>query len=423
MSRPLRIVGAEVITTSGIERLDLDVGPETISVAEGALPDDARSIDGGGLVLGPGFVDMHVHFREPGQEWKEDVSSGSAAAIAGGFTAVVTMPNTEPAIDSRPMAEEAMQRAREEDRLDVAVAGSITVGRSGEALADLEGMYGLGVRMFTDDGDSVPDPALLRKAMNVVKDLPGALIAQHAEDTRLTKDGQMHLGLVSRELGLSGLPSEAEIEVVQRDIEIARETGAPLHVQHVSAAGTLELIAAAKGEGLAVTAEVTPHHLILTDEDLRGRDPNLKMYPPLRAAADREALVEALRSGVIDAVATDHAPHSDAEKATRFEDAPRGVIGLETAFAMTLHALDGDIRTTFDRLSTAPAGIMDLSSHGVCRPGSSSNLVLVDPTAPVRFESFSSRSSNSPFLGREARGKVVMTIHNGRVVYEGARGG
>ena len=414
------IRGATVYRRTSLERADVLVeGPVVKAVGQVIPPKDCRIVEGDGLVVGPGFVDIHVHLRDPGHTWKEDLVSGSQAAAAGGFTAVVAMPNTDPAIDSPMVVSGLRSRAEGDTPIQIEFAGAVTEGRRGQVLTDIEGMYESGVRLFTDDGDPVAEASVLREAMRLMVGLPGAVLADHPEDPRLSADGHMHDGELARSHGVAGLSTESEVRVIERDISVAEETGARLHIQHVSTARGAELIAAAKEKGILVTAEVTPHHLALSVDSLATLDANLKMYPPLREESDRVALVKALRTGVIDAVATDHAPHSDAEKAVAFEDAPRGVIGLETALPLVLRALDGDLSLLFDRMSAAPARIAGLASQGQpVEPGSSGNLVVIDPDQQWATDRFASKSSNSPFGGWTLRGRVKLTIHRGKVVYE-----
>jgi len=305
--------------------------------------------------------------------------------------------------------------------MDVVVAGTLTKGRAGKEMAGFDAMYEAGVRVFTDDGDAVPEAGLMRRVMVYLGDLPGALVAEHTEDRSIAGDGHMNEGMVSSRLGIAGLPGIAEDVIVARDIAIAGETGAPLHIQHVSTARSVELIRNAGRAGLSVTAEVTPHHLALDESFLGGRDLIKKKYPPLRGADDQAALRSALREGVIQAVATDHAPHTAAEKAVPFEEAPRGVIGLETAAAVVAsYALGDDQRVFFDRMSVAPARIAGLERQGRhLEPGSPANLVLFDPGRRWVPASFASKSQNSPFAGMELTGVVMATIYEGRISYEG----
>ena len=414
------IRGATVYRRAGLERVDVLVeGSIVKTVGQIVPPKGCRIVEGDGLVIGPGLVDIHVHLRDPGQTWKEDLVSGAAAAAAGGFTAVVAMPNTDPTVDSLLVLSELRNQVEDDAQIQVEFAGAVTEGRRGQALADIEGMYEAGVRLFTDDGDPVAEVSVLRKAMSLIAGLPGAVLADHPEDPNPSADGHMHDGDLARSHGVEGLAMDSEVRMIERDISVASETGAHLHVQHVSTARGAELIAAAKERGILVTAEVTPHHLALTVDSLATLDANLKMYPPLREETDRVALVEALRTGLIEAVATDHAPHSKAEKAVAFEDAPRGVIGLETALPMVLRALDGDLSLLFDRMSAAPARIAGLDGQGQpVEPGSSANLVVINPGQRWATDRFASKSSNSPFAGWVLHGRVMLTIHRGKVVYE-----
>lgn len=386
-----------------------------------ALP-ESDVIDGSGLVLGPGLVDIHVHFREPGQTWKEDIASGTAAAAAGGFSAVVMMPNTDPPIASAKTLQQVRDVIKEDAIVEVAVAGCLTEGRSGRTMAAFDDLHEAGVRIFSDDGDSVGDAGLLSRIMTYLSDFPGAVVAQHGEDASITSGGHMNEGAVSHLLGIKGLPASAEEIVIARDIILSARDGCHYHAQHISTAGSVELISRAKEEGLNVTAEVTPHHLTLTDDECADLDPATKMYPPLRLARDVDALIEGLRSGIIDAVATDHAPHTAVEKDVPFEEAPRGVIGLETALPLTLAALNGDLPLLFERMSVAPSRIAGLTNHGhPVGVGVPANLVLIDPKERWTPWSFASKSSNSPFMGKDLTGRVQVTFVDGRVVYGGRR--
>lgn len=411
------LAGGEVLTEAGWARTDVLVTGETIGAVGPDLSGD-RTIDIEGCLLGPSFVDMHTHLREPGQTWKEDIASGSLAAVAGGYSAVVAMPNTDPPMDRPKVIDAVVRRGREVGLVDVIPSAALTVGRSGTAMSDLSSLYDIGVRLFTDDGDSVADPILLEEIMRAVAALPGAFVAQHAEDAGLTEGGHMHEGVVSRRLGIGGLPSAAETSIVARDLALAQRTGVHYHCQHVSSKMTVDLIRHAKESGLAVTAEVTPHHLSFDDSYLEGLDPDFKMYPPLRTDDDRKALVTALGDGTIDAVATDHAPHSPAEKAVPFEDAPRGVIGLETAAAAVWTELpDRDI--LFSAMSRKPALMLALQHHGKSiAVGGRANLTVFDPNTQWVPKDFVSKSSNSPYLGRPLKGRVRMTMYQGKIVYE-----
>lgn len=375
----------------------------------------ASEIDVSGMLVGPGFVDLHVHFREPGQTWKEDTESGSLAAAAGGFTTVVTMPNTEPAIDSVEMVSAANSTAAKQDSCSVVVASAVTKGRLGQEIVDLESLYEAGVRVFSDDGDCLSDNHLASEVMSRLADLEGSVFAQHAEDMALTAGGHMHAGDVSERLGIGGLPTAAEANVVERDLDLVAHSGVRYHCQHVSAAATVDLIHQAKRSGLSVTAEVTPHHLVLDEHHLVDRDPNFKMYPPLRSSIDAEALRDGLENGVIDAVATDHAPHTADEKDVPFEDAPRGVVGLETSASVVWGVLK-DAQRFFEVLAVAPAGILTQRSSSVV-PGAPADLVVFDPRRSWTVDKLVSRSRNSPFLGQRMEGKVMYTIRSGVITH------
>lgn len=392
-------------------------GDRVVSVGPEVEAAGADVIDAAGCWVGPGLVDLHVHVREPGQEWKEDVASASAAAAAGGFTAVLAMPNTDPPVDGGHLARFVVERGRAAGCVEVVPTGCITLGRAGEHLAHLDELWEAGVRLFTDDGDTVADTRLLRHAMEYLAER-GGVVAEHAEDPGLTRDGHMHEGAVSARLGMLGLPAAAEEIVVGRDLALARLTGVRYHVQHVSTVGTVAMVRAAKEEGLPVTAEVTPHHLTFDHTAVLTMDPAFKMYPPLRTAEDREAVRGALADGTIDAVATDHAPHAAYECDVPFEHAPRGIIGLETAASAFLMALSPDPFTFFSRLSVAPAAIAGLARQGRwVEAGAPANLVVFDPELEWTADSFRSRSQNSPWKGATLRGAPVLTVFEGHVTH------
>lgn len=418
------ITGGNVLTEHGVVEADVTIRDGRIAgigddVGASFGDESPTLIVADGCWVGPGLVDLHVHLRQPGQEWKEDIGSGSAAAAAGGFTAVVAMPNTVPAVDVGHLAEFVVNRGRAGGLCDVVAAGALTLGRQGEQLAHLDELVAAGVRVFTDDGDTVADAGLLRRAMEYLAGRD-CVVAQHAEDRGLAAGGHMHEGEVSSRLGMDGLAAVAEETIVSRDLALVELTGVDYHVQHVSTAGTVELIRAAKRSGLPVTAEVTPHHLLLDHTEVMSMDPNFKMYPPLRTPEDIAELRSALVDGTIDAVATDHAPHADYEQEVPFEEAPRGVIGLETAVGATLEAVELTQESFFQRMSIAPARIGRLEDHGLpLRTGNPANLVIVDPAAKWSPTEFVSRSQNSPFRGRELRGKVRATVYRGRPVFGG----
>lgn len=409
------LTGGSVATPAGAVAADVRLAGETVAeVGPGLDRDGADVVDCTGCWVGPGLVDPHTHLREPGQEWKEDIESGSRAAAAGGFTAVVAMPNTDPPIDAGHLARFVAERGRQVGLVDVFSAGCVTVGRAGQRLAHLDELWAAGVRLFTDDGDSVADAGLLRRAMEYLSDM-GGVVAQHAEDRGLAGSGQLHEGEVSSLLGLTGIPAEAEEVVVARDLAVARLTGARYHVQHVSTAGTVALVRAAKSDGLAVTAEVAPHHLAFDHREVLSTDPAFKMYPPLRRPEDVAAVRAALADGTIDMVGTDHAPHAAYEKDVPFEDAPRGVIGLETAVAATLGAVALGPAGVFTRFAVAPARLAALAGHGhLLGPGSPATITVVDPAREWVAEHFRSRSTNSPWRGKRLTGRARHVLLRGR---------
>ena len=421
MPEPVLFRGARVIDpASGTDEVaDLLVDGGVIAPSPGRA---ATVLDCGGLVLAPGLVDLHAHLRQPGREDKETVESGCRAAALGGFTAISSMANTDPVADNAALIHEVLELARAAGTCDVFPVGAITRGLGGEEMAELGEMVDAGVRLFSDDGRSVPNARLLRNALTYVRAFEGVVIAEHCEDASLAEGGQMHEGLTSSSLGLAGQPREAEEVVVARDLAIARLTGGRLHLCHLSSAGSVELVRWAKAEGLHVTAEVTPHHLVLSEEDLLTYDTNMKTNPPLRSGDDRRGLRAGLEDGTIDAVATDHAPHAVEEKEAEFDQAPFGTIGLETALAAVLtHLVEpGELTLgrAIDALSTAPARILGAGDHGgPIEPGHPANLVVFDPSAEWTVEPpFASKSRNSAFLGRRLRGRVVHTMLRGELV-------
>lgn len=413
------IRGGSVLTDAGIVVTDVAVA-DGIVTGLGEAPESADTvIEARGAWVGPGLVDIHVHLREPGQEWKEDIASGARAAAAGGFTAVVAMPNTEPAIDVGHRARFVSEQGLRSGLCRVVPAGTLTMGRAGEQLAHLDELLDAGVRIFTDDGDTLMDAGLLRRAMEYLAG-QDCVIAQHAEDPGLAAQGHMHEGSVSSRLGMRGLPALAEETVIARDLALVELTGARYHIQHVSTAGSVALLRRARADGLPVTAEVTPHHLTFDHHEVESMDPDFKMYPPLRTPEDVVELRSALRDGTIDAVATDHAPHADHEQEVPFEEAPRGVIGLETAMAATLTATGLDQADLFARMSTAPARIAGIPDQGApLAVGAPANLVVIDPGATWTPDRFLSRSQNSPFRSRTLTGRIVATIYEGRLSHGG----
>jgi dihydroorotase len=385
-------------------------------------PQSTTVIDAGGKLVCPGLIDMHVHLREPGYEYKETVATGTRAAAAGGFTAVCCMANTSPVNDNRSITDYILAKARSEGVVRVYPIGAVTRGLEGKELAELAELAEAGCVAFSDDGKCVMNAELYRRAMEYT--LPfAAPIISHAEDHHLSKGGCMHEGVVSTELGLPGIPAAAEDVMVARDILLAELTGAHVHIAHLSTAGAVRLVRDAKARGVRVTAEVTPHHLLLTDDAVRSWDANTKMAPPLRTKRDIEALVEALVEGTIDCIATDHAPHAVADKEGEFDRAANGIVGLETALTLLYDRLvrpgTMPIQTLISRLSRDPARLLSLPG-GTLTVGAAADVTLIDPDAAVTIEPtrFASKSRNTPFGGWTAIGRPWKTIVGGEVVWE-----
>jgi len=395
----------------------------------------ARVIDARGRAIAPGFVDLHAHLRDPGLEYKEDIASGTRAAARGGFTTICAMPNTEPAMDTRSVVEYVLREAAERAQVRVLPIGAVSKGREGKELAELGDLAQAGCVAFSDDGAPVWDATLMRRALEYASAFDLAII-DHCEDRALARDGVMNEGWVASRLGLRGAPAAAEEAAVARDLALAEATVGRLHVAHVSTRGAIEAIRRAKARGVRVTAEVTPHHLTLTDEivafgapggDELVYDTNAKVNPPLRGRADVDACVEALADGTIDCIATDHAPHAVVEKLCEFDDAAFGISGLETAFGLCMRLVhDGriDLRTLVERLTAGPVRALGLARQapglGALAEGGPADLVLLDPAAEwtVEPERFASKGKNTPLGGVALRGRVVMTIAGGRVVHE-----
>ena len=382
------------------------------------MPFGATVLDAEGCIVSPGLVDLHTHLRQPGREEAETVQTGARAAALGGYTAVVAMPNTEPPIDCAAAVREVLELGLSAV-CDVRVAGAITSGRRGRELAPMGEMADLGVRLFTDDGDGVQDARLMRRAFEYASAL-GVTLAQHCEDKVMAAGGHMHEGEWSSRLGLPGQPAEAEELMVGRDIALARLTGGRVHFLHLSTAGSVEAVRAAKAEGLAVTAEATPHHFTLTDAAVAGYDTVFKVNPPLRTAADVVAVKAGLADGTIDAIATDHAPHAAEDKEVPFDQARPGMLGLETALALALTELEVPIATVLALLSWNPARIAGLeSTHGgPVAEGRPANLCVIDPAAAwvVDPAALASRSRNTPYAGRKLTGRVRHTVLRGEPV-------
>jgi len=427
--------------TDGVRTVVLDAG-RIKEVREQAVSNGERAanevVDCRGLLVLPGLVDLHVHLREPGEEGKETIATGTRAAAAGGITTVVAMPNTKPVCDSASVARFVQARAREAGFARVLPAGAITRGSLGDSLSDMAELKEAGCVCLTDDGRPVMSAGVMRRALEYARDLALPVMV-HAEDLTLTGHGCMNEGPVATRLGLPGIPAAAEVAMVQRDLLLAEMTGAQLHVAHVSAAGTVRAIREAKARGVRVTAEATPHHFTLTDEAVAGApasvpafrqddvppvepyDTHAKMSPPLRGESDRQAIVGALSDGVIDAIATDHAPHGPLEKDVEFERAANGVVGLETSLALALalvRAGDLALPRAVERLSSGPARCFGLP-YGTLAAGAPADVILVDPDRAWKVDPqrFHSRSRNSPFAGWTLRGRVIRTYLEGRLVH------
>jgi dihydroorotase len=411
-------------------RAGLD-GPGDVLVRDGAIaeigapgaleaPEGAEVVEGEGLHAFPAFVDPHVHLRTPGREDEEDIDTGTRAAAAGGFCAILAMPNTDPVVDSAPVLRSLRERARAEARIPTGFTAAITVGQQGERLTEMAELADAGAAAFTDDGLPVRSAGVMRQALRYQR-LCGGVLALHEEDPTLSDGGAMHEGEVSAVLGLAGIPSVSESTMVARDCELAGYEEGRIHIQHVSARQTVEVLEQAKAAGVQVTAEASPHHLLLTDEAVRGLDAHFKMNPPLRSEDDRQALIAGLRAGVLDCIATDHAPHSREEKEEPFELAPMGVTGLETAFA-ALHTdlvLPGvlGLGLIVERMTAGgePFGLV----VPTLAKGTPANLCLVDLAAEweVGESGYESRSANSAFAGRRLTGRVRMTVAAGAVAF------
>ena len=422
----LIVRGAHVIDTAGgVDAvLDVRVDGGTIAQLGTNLETNAhRVVDGQGLVLAPAFVDPHVHLRTPGREDEETIASGTAAAAAGGYCAILAMPNTEPVVDSAAVLGSLAETAQAEGEVPVGFLAAITRNEDGAELTEMAELADAGAAGFTDDGRPVVAPGLMRRALQY-SSVTGRRLALHCEEPTLSKNGQMHEGAVSAELGFAGYPSVAESLMVERDLALAAYEGQPVHLMHLSARESVEALSRAQVAGVVATGEVTPHHLCLTDEAVRSLDPNVKMNPPLRAEEDRQALIAGLRDGTIAAVATDHAPHARHEKEVPFEAAPFGVTGLETAFsALYTHLVEPGLlklETLLERMSAGPARAYGLEQPRIA-VGAPANLVLLDVKASRRVSEtdFRSRSTNSWLLGETVKGQVRLTIAAGRVAFEG----
>jgi dihydroorotase len=416
--------GARVLDpVEGIdETLDVRVDDGVIAALGSELDTNShRVVDGGGLVVAPAFVDTHVHLRTPGREEEETIASGTAAAAAGGYCAILAMPNTDPVVDSAATLGSLVEQARAEAEIPVGFLAAITKGQAGRELTEMAELADHGAAGFSDDGLPVASAGLMRRALQYGS-MARRRIALHCEEPTLSHGGQMHEGAVSAELGFTGYPSVAESLMVERDLALAVYERQPLHLLHLSAWESVQALRRARSEGVSATAEVTPHHLCLTDDAVRSLDSNVKMNPPVRSESDRTALIEGLKDGTISAIATDHAPHARHEKEVPFEAAPFGVTGLETAFAaIYTHLVEPGVvplNVVLERMSAGPAQAYGLDEPRIA-VGNRANLVLLDLGASYRIteDSFRSRSTNSWLLGRTVKGKVRATIAHGRLVH------
>ncbi|CAN5659075.1 dihydroorotase [soil metagenome] len=419
MKAEVVVKGGRVVDASGERVADVVIGADGCIAAVGADLRAERTIDAAGCVVAQGLVDLHTHLRQPGNEEAETVETGARAAALGGFTAVLAMPNTTPAIDSAGVVREVLELGRKAV-CEVHVAGAITVGRAGERLAPMAEMAALGVRIFTDDGAGVQDSRLMRRALEYGTGLdPAVVLAQHCEDDGLAAGGHMHEGEWSSRLGIPGVPAEAEELMVLRDLVLARLTCAPVHFQHLSTARSIDLVRTAKAAGLPVTCEATTHHFTLTHADCAGYDPRFKVNPPLRTADDVAAVRAGLSDGPVDTIATDHAPHTQEAKEQPFDQAPPGMLGLETALGLALTELDLPLVDVLGLLSWRPAAVAGLGDRqGAVAEGRPAHLCVIDleDTWTVDPGRSASRSRNIPYAGRELKGRVRHTICRGEPV-------
>jgi len=388
---------------------------------DGFVKENTNIIEATGKYVLPGFIDLHVHFREPGGEYKETVKTGSMAAARGGYTTVVTMPNTKPVMDTVEHLNLQLEAIKRDAVINVLPSGTVTMGQEGKVLSDMEGMKKAGIVAISEDGKSVMDPEILRKGLVEAARL-GLPFLDHCEDAGLVHGGVMNAGKKAEELGMPGITNEVEDSIAKRDIEIAEEVGATIHLCHCSTRDTVKFVKAAKEKGLPVSAEVCPHHFTLTDEDIIEDDANYKMNPPLRSRADVEALKEGLKSGIMGMISTDHAPHSKEEKEKSIKNAPFGIVGLETAFALTVTELLGaylDMKSLVERMSLTPAKLLK-NGRGTLKEGSVADIVVADINEEYVIDSdkFLSKGKNTPFNGKKVRGKVLYTLCGGKVVFK-----
>jgi dihydroorotase len=424
--RPILIRGGRVLdpsrNTDEVADLYLANGKVQSVGRDLGRPDDALVLDAAGKIVAPGLIDVHVHLREPGQEDVETVATGAMAAAAGGFSAVCAMPNTDPVTDNQAAVGFIVSQAQRAEKARVYPIGAVSLGQKGQQLAEFGELVGAGAVAVSDDGKPVVSSHLMRTALEYARTF-GIPVADHCEEPTLSAGGVMHEGLVSTRLGLKGIPAAAEEIMVARDILLAELTGGHVHLCHLSTRGSVELVRRAKDRGIRVTAEACPHHFTLTHEACEGYNTNAKMNPPLREPEDREAIRQGLRDGTIDVICTDHAPHHYDAKEREFDDAPNGIIGLETALGLAVTELvESGLLSLAElvlRMSVLPARIFGLAG-GSLAPGSAADVVVLDPAARwvVRPEQFYSKSRNTPFAGRELRGRADTTIVRGRVVFQ-----
>ncbi|MDQ4122289.1 MAG: dihydroorotase [Acidobacteriota bacterium] len=387
-----------------------------------SAPEDAEVFDATGLVVAPGFIDLHVHLREPGQEYKETIATGAATAVAGGFTSVCCMPNTNPVNDNAAITRFIIEQATRAKLANVFPIGAVTKSSDGTELAEMGEMKAAGAVAVSDDGRPVPNAGMMRRALEYAKDFD-LCVVDHCEDKSLSAGGAMHEGRVSLMLGLKGIPAAAEELDAVRDCLLAEMTGARVHIAHISTKGAIEAVRQAKEKGLNVTCEVTPHHFVLTDESVEGYDTNTKMAPPLRSREHLEAVLEAIKDGTIDAIATDHAPHHSDEKALEYDRAPFGITGLETAVGLActklIHTGIIGLQRMVEMFSTNPARIFNLQERGTLKPGAIADVTIFDPDLEWTFRAAESKSKskNTPFDGWKLVGAPVATIVGGRIVY------
>ncbi|HZI89019.1 MAG TPA: dihydroorotase [Candidatus Polarisedimenticolia bacterium] len=431
MASPLCIRGGRILDpVRGIDRVqDLWIQDGKIAGLGEDAPADVRSskqtevIPVAGAVICPGLVDIHVHLREPGQEEKETIETGTRAAARGGFTAVACMPNTSPPLDDRPRIEYVLKRARQAGHARVYPIAAVTQGQMGERLTEIEDLVDAGAVAVSDDGKPVRNAEIMRRALELTRRL-GVPVIQHAEDPDLKGDGVMHEGWTSTRLGMKGIPDAAESVMVARDTLLAELTGGHVHVAHVSAGRSVDILRKAKARGIRMTAETAPHYLLLTEEAVEGFDPRTKMNPPLRSAKDRDALIEAVVDGTIDCLATDHAPHTEIEKDCDFDAAPFGIVGLETALGVYLKALVEPKHLSLPelilRMTANPLRVLGLPG-GTLEAGTPADITIFDPARrwTVRASEFASMGRNTPFEGWELPGRVLLTMLDGRVTYRG----